>query len=212
MKLKEIFVNKEPSRRLYQSSCPIIGLTGGIATGKSSVSKKLQELGLKVICADKLVKDIYKNRETIEFISKSFPSVVDNDEINFKKLREIAFTNTDSKKVLEDYIYTRLPEAFREELKMIGQVDVLVYDVPLLFEKDMKENFDVTLCVYTNSEIQIERLMHRDSIDEALAKKIISNQLPIEQKKELSDFTVDNQKGHDHLELEVEALCTILFE
>ena len=212
MKLKKVFIDKTPNQRLYQSTCPIIGLTGGIATGKSSVSTKLKELGHKVICADKLVKDIYKLEETKVFLNNHFASALINNEIDFKVLREIVFSNKESKEILEDFIYKRLPEAFNNELKLIGQADVLIYDVPLLFEKKMNEQFDLTICVYTNKRTQIKRLMQRDSITENLAKKIISNQLPIDEKKELSNFTIDNQKGHDHLELEVEALCAMLFD
>jgi dephospho-CoA kinase len=212
VKLKDIFINKTSEQRLYQSNCPVIGLTGGIATGKSSVSTKFQELGLKVICADKLVKDIYNLDETFEFINLHFPNVIEEKKINFKSLREIAFSNEQSKKELEDFIYQRLPTAFDTELNTLGPIDVLVYDVPLLFEKNMSDKFDVTICVYTKESLQIERLIKRDSTTQELAKKIISNQLPIDKKKELSDFTIDNQKGHDHLELEVEALSTILFE
>ena len=212
MKLKEIFETKKKNQRLYQTSCPVIGLTGGIATGKSSVSKKMTELGIGVICADKLVKGIYQREEAFNFIKESFPSAVNDQGINFKKLREIAFNSEKDKKRLEEFIYERLPDAFSQEYSKLENKEVLVYDVPLLFEKKLEDNFDLIICVYTSKDEQVKRVMQRDSITKELAEKIISNQMPIGEKKERADFAIDNEKDLMHLDLEIEALCTILFE
>jgi dephospho-CoA kinase len=212
MKLKDIFITKDQDQRLYKVPCPVIGLTGGIATGKSSVSNKLTEVGLNVICADKLVKDVYKQDETIQFIKEKFPKAVEDSSINFKTLREVAFKVPENQKLLETFIYQKLPNAFNDAFSKLENKDVLVYDVPLLYEKKLNDLFDLTICIFTPKDEQIKRVMKRDSISKELAENIISKQLPIEDKKELSDFTIDNQGTLEHLELEVEALCAILFE
>ncbi len=79
--------------RLYHIDIPIIGLTGGIATGKSTVSKMLIENGLPLICADSLVKEIYKDNEAKAFIRNLVPDAIINDEINFPALREHFFNS-----------------------------------------------------------------------------------------------------------------------
>ena len=75
MKLKEEYISKEVNTRLYQTPVPVIGLTGGIASGKSTVSKKLEEKGFPIICADALVHQIYDMEETKNFISHHFPQL-----------------------------------------------------------------------------------------------------------------------------------------
>ncbi|WP_290734430.1 dephospho-CoA kinase [Halobacteriovorax sp. JY17] len=212
MKLKEIFVTKTKEQRLYQVPCPVIGLTGGIATGKSSVSNLFQEKGINVICADKLVKAVYQEQTTINFITSHFPQVVSKGEINFKLLREIAFSKKENKEELEKFIYQRLPIVFKEQFEKIKTPELLIYDVPLLFEKNMQGLFDLTICVYTKREVQIERIIRRDNSSRELAEKILENQLPIDKKKELSDFCIKNSSTLENLENEFEALVTILTE
>ncbi|WP_127718032.1 dephospho-CoA kinase [Halobacteriovorax sp. HLS] len=213
MKLKEIFITLTGEQRLYQVPCPVIGLTGGIATGKSSVTKKLEQLGVNVICADKLVKEVYSYPETIDFVAENFPQTVSKEgSIDFKSLRQKAFENVTNKETLENYIYQKLPQQFMKAFSALKEPTLLVYDVPLLFEKKMSKLFDLTICVYAPKETQIERIMKRDSCSKELAESILLNQIPIDEKKSLTDFTIDNSKGLSHLELEVEALLTILLD
>ena len=213
MKLKSIFTTKTTEERLYKVPCPVIGLTGGIATGKSSVTRKLEDLGLKVICADKLVKKVYDQSETFDFIKSKFPEAISSENmIDFKILRELAFQSINNKQLLEEFIYKRLPKEFAIEFKQFDSPELLIYDVPLLFEKKMSDMFDLTICVYASRDIQIERMVRRDSITKDLAQSILNNQMPIDEKKELSDFTIDNSKTIEHLELEVEALMAILLD
>lgn len=212
MKLKDIFITKTKEQRLYQVDCPVIGLTGGIATGKSTISKLFENEGIPVICADRLVKSIYKEQETIDFIKKNFSEAVDDNLINFKKLREIAFTKISNREQLESFIYSKLPHAFNSEYSKLNSPEILIYDVPLLFEKKMEDKFDLTICVYANKEIQIERIVKRDQSNAQLAEKILQSQLPIDEKKELSDFCIRNNKTIENLETEFEALISLLFE
>src|SRR4051812_34511938 len=112
--LKNNLVKLTPDKRLYQIPCPIIGLTGGIGTGKSTVAELFRAENIPVIDADRLVKNIYQETETKEYIQRHFPAAVVNSEIDFKKLREIVFVNPDAKKLVEEFIYARMPLEFKK--------------------------------------------------------------------------------------------------
>jgi len=212
MILKDIFNNLDVNSRLHKVTCPVIGLTGGIATGKSTVSDFLKKKGLSVICADSLIKDIYSMDETKDFVKTHFPETISNDVIDFKQLRKIAFSNDENREKLEGYLYQHLPVAFNNEFSKLGKVETLIYDVPLLFEKHLESKFDVILCVHSPKNIQIERLIKRDGISKELAESILEKQLPIDEKRDRSDFTLSNVSDLEKLGLEVEAILALLFE
>lgn len=200
-KLKSLHIKLDEKSRLYNCSVPIIGLTGGIASGKSTVSKILKAKGFEVIDADILVKSIYKKPETIEFLKKVVPNVVESSAINFKKLREVFFENAEIKKNLEAFIYSKLPEEFHERMSNnTANNNFVFYDVPLLFEKNLQHRLDTTLCVVTNKSKQLERLISRDEISASLANKIIKSQMPMEQKSKLADFIIYNDQSIIKLE------------
>ncbi len=190
--LKKNYISKAKEQRIYKQNIPTIGLTGGIATGKSSMSRYLEELGLPVICADKLVKSIYTKQETIEFINKNYPEVIEKDQIDFKKLRKVFFSDNEVQKKVEDFIYEKLPTAYLEAVARFHKPAIIIYDVPLLFEKGLDQKVDLSILVFTSPEIQVKRLMKRDDISKNLALSIISKQIPINAKKERSDFIIDN--------------------
>ncbi|RPJ71497.1 MAG: dephospho-CoA kinase [Alphaproteobacteria bacterium] len=203
-KLKSEWITKNPESRLYQIPVPIIGLTGGIGTGKSTVAEILREKNIPVIDADKLVKNIYQKAETLEFIAKHFPRALVEGTINFKNLRETAFLDPLAKKLIEDFIYTYMPEEFKKAYATFSNPQFIVYDVPLLFEKKLNELVDLSVCVYTPRETQIERIIARDKSSRELASKIIDNQMDIEEKKKLSDFVISNTSDLVDLKISVE--------
>jgi dephospho-CoA kinase len=200
-KLKNSLIKHTDKSRLYQIPVPIIGLTGGISTGKSTVADLFRKKGIPVIDADKNVKNIYQMPETITFIKNKFPEVVHNHIIDFKKLREIVFSNTDAKILIEEFIYAHLPNEFKQAFYLFDNPPFIVYDVPLLFEKQLHLLVDVTICVYSSRKQQIERLIKRDQIDRSLAEKILANQQDIEVKKKLADFVILNTEKAEDLEI-----------
>lgn len=196
MKLKGKYVKLNTQTRLYHLNNPIIGLSGGIATGKSMVSTFFKKKGGKVVCADALVRTVYKKRETIEFV-KDLGLISQIEEvIDFKQLRKAVFENKNKKlkEKLEHFIYSHLPMAFKEVTHKCSPEETIVYDVPLLFEKGLQGLVDISICVYCPIELQKERLLKRDGIDLELAEKMIDNQLPIEKKREDADFIIENMK------------------
>ena len=194
MKLKSGLIKQTAESRLYKLACPIIGLTGGIATGKSTVSALLKERGFSIICADELVKTVYQSDKTISYLKMHIPQVLSpTSEIDFALLRKLFFADVHIKENIEELIYSQLPQAFKNAFEKFEKPDLIIYDVPLLFEKGLDDFVDLTAVAYCSKQEQVNRLIKRDSIDNELALKIISNQFDIEKKKELADIVIDNQ-------------------
>lgn len=212
LSLKPEFISKTVKTRLYQLDLPIIGLTGGIATGKSTVAELLKTSGLQVLSADQLVKNIYGTTEAKEFIQTHFPQVIENNFIVFKKLREIVFSDPLAKKEVEDFIYSKLPQTFlnakNELVKNHPQMKCLIYDVPLLFEKGLFLKVDLSICVYLTRNEQKERLMKRDQIGAELAERILNEQWDIEVKKSKADTVIENTGTLKDLEIAVNQFVT----
>ena len=192
--------------RLYCFHRPIIGITGGIATGKSTVSKILSSK-YPLVCADTLIKDIYEYPETKKFLYDNYPRVIDCDKINFRKLRELAFSDEDVRLDLEGFLYPRLPLAFYKTIIKNGWEGsrFVFYDVPLLFETGIEKLLDGTVCVYADRESQLKRLMRRDVlVNKDLANSMIDSQMDIERKKSLSGYVLNNTSTISELENQIE--------
>lgn len=211
MKLKPEYIKLTTQNRLYHIDLPIMSLTGGIASGKSTVADFLKRWGLPTISADELVKDIYKQPSTLAFIQKELPEVVFNGSIQFQLLRERFFLNKDIKQKVENYIYPKMPEAFKTALDKLQSPDVIIYDVPLLFERGMKEFFDLNVLVYAPRDLQLKRLQSRDGSSENLGNKILNQQMDIDLKKPQADIIINNSRGKEDLEKEVELFIRQVF-
>lgn len=214
-RLADKFSLLDIKHRFYQLDIPIIGLTGGIATGKSTVSEMLKKKGYAVICADQLIKSIYQQQATIDFIASIAPKAVSDNKIDFTKLRQWAFNSNQHKETLEKFLYPGLEIKFQQALSEIkksqGEIDFIIYDIPLLFEKKMQSLFDLVICVYANEKIQASRVMARDHVSQEQAENILKYQMPIEQKKLMAEVVLLNEGSLDELVGEVQALIDTCF-
>jgi dephospho-CoA kinase len=165
----------------------IIGLTGGIATGKSTVTKLLKNKGYNIIDTDLIVKDLWNNPKTINDLKKLF----NLDEVNKKIVSDIIFSDEAKRNMLNKYMH---PLVKAKAVSMVKD-GINIMDVPLLFESNFDKECDYTICVYLDNEEAKRRLMERDNISEMDAIKRINSQMDIAKKRKLSTFSVDNSKG-----------------
>ena len=185
-----------------------IGLTGGIASGKTTVSDFFKQFGTKVIDADVISHQVTKPGGTAfqEIISSFGSSVLDeNGLIDRKKMRKIIFDDVSKKEMLERIIHPKVRE---EMFNLASQSNdhYLIVSVPLLVETGMNEMMDRTLVVDCSEETQIERLMHRDKITLGEAKSILRNQTNRSTRLKAADDLIVNEKNVTLNELEKEVL------
>jgi len=209
--LKSQYIKLTSDSRLYGLDIPVIGLTGGIATGKSTVSGLFEKSGAAVVCADNLIHTIYAKQETLDFIASKSPKVIEAGKINFKILREEFFSIESLKTDIEQYLYAHLPHAFKAAVAKNENPKFIIYDVPLLFEKSLQDKLDLSILVYASAQTQIERLIKRDFITIELAKSILKQQIPIDDKQELSDQIIENIATIEELNIRFQYVTAFLF-
>lgn len=166
-----------------------IGITGVIASGKTTVLNRIKELGYKVIDCDIIVKELYEKQNVIDLIKDNFECVRDN-KIDKKLLANIIFSNSSDRIKLNNLIHPLI----REYIKNLND-ELIFIEVPLLFEAHFEDLFDRIILVYLNNEEALKRLILRNnfSLDEALIR--INSQMPCEKKIELSDYVIDNSNS-----------------
>lgn len=182
-----------------------IALTGGIATGKSTVCNLLKLHGFLIIDADKIAhKLLDKNHKQIaQLFGEQY---VEDGKVLRKELGKIIFSNEENKAKLEALLHPLIKEEIIKESKIFEEQNKpYIIDIPLFFEK-MNYDIEKSVLVYTPKDLQIQRLQLRDKIDEKEAILKISNQMDIEEKKKLASFIIDNSKDLKHLQNEVENL------
>ena len=175
----------------------ILGLTGGIASGKSTVAKMFIDEGIPLIDTDLIARNLQKKgTETYEEIIKFFSNdiLLTNKEINRKKLGRIIFANLQKRNILNNIIHPRVKLIVNNEIEKHQELGtrILVVDVPLLFETDYHKIVDKTIVVYTNPQEQLSRLTSRDVITKEYAQMKINAQIPLNEKVDLADYVIDN--------------------
>ena len=174
----------------------IIGLTGGIASGKSTVSMVLKELGAEIINADEIAHELLKKgNKGWKRVVEEFSSEVltENKEINRKKLGQIVFNNREKRKTLENLTHPLIIEEIENEINKNSNKQNIVIEAPLLYEVGLEEKMDEVWVVYVDKKTQINRLKQRDNLNEEEALKRINSQLSLEKKKEKADIVINNQ-------------------
>lgn len=193
----------------------IIGLTGGIATGKTSVANYLKEKGLTVVDVDQISKEMVQpGQEGLEVISQHFGPrfLTAEGRLNRKMLGEIVFSDPKKRKYLNQLLH---PIIFKELDRRLQKYkdegkQVVVVDLPLLFETNYEKKVDQVIVVYTDQKTQLHRLIKRNKLSVNEAQNRINAQMSIDKKVELADVVWDNSKGfHQTQQLIDEWLKTI---
>lgn len=182
----------------------IIGITGGIASGKSTASTYLLEKGYPVVDADKIAKEIVEpNKPTLQQIVEYFGQEVllENGSLNREVLGSIVFQDEKARLALNSIMHPAIrKEMLQQANQFLNEGNKIVFlDIPLLFESKLTSIVDQTVLIYVPKEIQLERLMRRNSYSEEEALSRISSQMPIDEKKELASVVMDNSGSTEEL-------------
>lgn len=176
----------------------VVGLTGGIGSGKSAVARMFKEEGAKLIDFDYLARLVVEpNKPAWRDIVEYFGSEVLSPDrtLNRSALAEIVFSDPRSRKALEGFTHPRIFEkrdALLESIKEEDPHSIVIVDFPLLFELGLREEIDKVILVYVPRELQLERATQRNGLSREEVEKRLRAQVPIEEKKALSDFIIDN--------------------
>ena len=192
----------------------VIGITGGIASGKSFVSSVIKKAGYPVIDADLISKKLSEKDGTVyHAIIRTFgDSYLDaNKEIDRQKLGSLIFNDKQAKGLLNSISHPLIVEEMEKQIKD-AKTDLVFADVPLLYESGLESMFDKIICVYLPRRIQIERLMNRDNISYEYAVKKIESQTSLESKKLKADFVINSSNSFDYVESSVIELIRKLKE
>ncbi len=185
------------SAQLIPHKIRVIGLTGGIATGKSSIARFFAEKGVPIIDADQLARDVVLPvSPALAQIVAHFGSDVLTQEgiLDRKRLGTIVFSNPDKRRLIEEILHPeirKLSEIRISEADAAGH-DRLIYMAPLLLEAGGNSRVDTIWVVTVHPEIQLERLMRRDGITRDQAQKIIDSQMPLSEKERYGSVVIDN--------------------
>jgi dephospho-CoA kinase len=189
-----------------------LGVTGGIASGKSTVSAMLEALGAPLIDFDVLARRVVEpGRPALEAISDYFGKAVlrPNGTLERKKLAKIVFNNPDKRRRLETFTHGAIFDEYLNQVKRLSDNHpgaIIQVAVPLLIELNLQSMFDQVLLVYVTPARQVERLAARDGISVDAAANILDSQLPIEKKVEQVDYVIDNGGTLENTRQQVEAL------
>ncbi len=179
----------------------LLGVTGGIASGKSTVSEILEDLGASLIDLDIIARQVVEpGTPAINNIINYFGKQVlcEDGELDRKKLSNIVFRDMEKRKKLESFTH---PPIFEELYKQVDEIvkktpnAIIQVSIPLLIEKNLQFMFDKIVVVYISQEKQVERLSLRDGISKADAANILKSQLPIDEKVGYADFVINNENS-----------------
>ncbi len=178
----------------------IIGLTGGIATGKSTVKKLFLEVGIPVIDCDLIARSVVEINEPAYLkIVETFGEevILESGQLNRKKLADIIFNDEAKRAKLNSIVHPEVKKITVKEIKKYYQLGykIVVIDVPLLFESGFDDLCDITVVVYAEEKVQYERLMKRDNLSYDQARVRIESQLSLSEKVKLADYVIDNSNS-----------------
>lgn len=181
----------------------IIGITGGIASGKSTVTEFLRQKGFQVVDADAVVHQLQKpGGRLYQVLVEHFGEkiLLENGELNRLLLASLIFSNPEE----QEWSKITQGEIIREELAALrnqfARSEALFFmDIPLLFEQNYASWFDETWLVYVNRDVQLERLMKRDQISKEAAESRLNSQWPLERKISLASHSLDNNGNQEQL-------------
>ena len=196
----------------------VIGLTGGIGTGKSTVSQILKDRGFSVIDLDVISHEVIEFSSVVEKIVQNFGrEVLDEDEagnctISREKLGKIIFANKEKRLALNSIMHPEILKVMHKKiLECKSEKNKIIFvEVQLLFEVQWEKEFDYILLVAAKRDMQVRRVLERDKRSEEEALNIINSQMSLDEKREKSDFVIENDGNMDDLNKKVDKFLKCL--
>jgi len=187
----------------------VVGLTGGIATGKSTVSAMLRTLGATVIDADEATRAVQaRGTEGLHRLAQEFgPGIITSDgELDRARLAEIAFNDPDARRRLNGIVHPLVRQwmAERQQEAADRGDQVVVLDIPLLFESRGAGALETVVLVYAPEELQVRRLVEQRGMTKEQARARVAAQMPVEEKRRLATYVIDNTGTVSQLQAQVE--------
>ncbi|HDD3632214.1 TPA: dephospho-CoA kinase [Staphylococcus aureus] len=174
----------------------VIGLTGGIASGKSTVSELLSVFGFKVVDADKAAREaVKKGSKGLAQVQEVFgdEAIDENGEMNRRYMGDLVFNHPEKRLELNAIIHPIVRDIMEEEKQeYLKQGYNVIMDIPLLFENELENTVDEVWVVYTSESIQMDRLMQRNNLSLEDAKARVYSQISIDKKSRMADHVIDN--------------------
>ena len=186
-----------------------IGLTGSVGMGKTTTAKVFEKLGCDVWDADETVHKLYsKGGKAVVEVAKLFPSSVEDGSISRSRLKALLKNEPKNLKELEEIVHPLILED-RQNFQKYTTSDVVVFDIPLLFETGADKEMDKTVCVFTSKKKQMERLKNRNTGYDDYYKQLISKQMPSNEKCDRADYVIETT-SHTAVEKRVIEILDIL--
>ena len=191
----------------------IIGITGGIASGKSTVSLYLQELGFTIVDADLASRAVVEpGEEAYHQVVKAFGEdlLLTDGNIDRVKLGSIIFNDQEKRLLLNSIVHPAVRNWMRlkTEAALSSGEETVFMDIPLLFESKLTFMVDKTLLIYVDEQVQLERLMNRNGLSETEALARINSQMPLADKKALADAVIDNNGDINETKRQVKTILS----
>lgn len=189
----------------------IVGLTGGIASGKSTVSNFFRELGVEIVDADLVAREISEKKESIEKIKNIFGEdvIATEGKVIRERLREKVFKDRGLLEKLNGIIHPQVIEYF-QKIRDNNREELIIFDIPLLYETKMEYLCDRIVVVGVEKSKQLARVISRDGSSEELAKKIIESQMSLEDKIKRADIVIINDGSLEELKGKVIEIYNLL--
>ncbi len=190
----------------------IIGITGGIASGKSTVCNFLKHEGFTVISSDQIGHEVLSYPEIVNKIKKEFSqNIISDKKIDRNLLRKIVFEHPEALKKLNSIVHPEILKVM-DDIVDHSSHEYLFFEVPLLFESGMQNCFDFIILISVTPEIQLQRLMDRNSYDEKEADAIINSQLPDKDKMPNSGLVIINNGSEENLENKIWNFIKLMYQ
>lgn len=180
----------------------IIGITGSIGTGKTTLSKYLKELGYLVINTDEIAHQVLTYPDVIEKVGRLISNdVMDGGIINRKRLGNIVFSDSKKLEILNDITHPIIFALTKDKIRETSKT--VFVEIPLLFETNFTELVDKTLVIFTSKEIQLKRLSKRSNLSETEMINLINKQMDLKEKIKRADYLIDNSETINKMKKQV---------